>query len=296
MRAESCGAASRAAALSPGGLPGRAAGLLRRGGAVPAPPPPATIATGMMSMPSFSYAVPNARRTERWSDVLANRVSTSISTASSCSQPGHVGSLRPAIGSDREPATRYGWASAQRARAPSQHPSPEPTAGTHAGADAGPVMSRLPAGPARGQQPRRTGVHHGKYASASHERRCVERGAPNRMRLSEGRLNHLTSAVIPIMGTGNRALGGKTKPTAGWRIRSALGSATVPAQARRRSGRRRSVMGMEPHELKNTWLHRALQRAGIEHESWRPGRGVDENRRVVEAVYGYYGGLFLEHP
>ena len=42
-----------------------AAGLLRRGSAVPAPPPPATTATGMMSMPSFSYAVPNARRTDR---------------------------------------------------------------------------------------------------------------------------------------------------------------------------------------------------------------------------------------
>ena len=55
-------------------------------------------------------------------------------------------------------------------------------------------------------------------------------------------------------------------------------------------------MGMGPHELKNTWLHSALQRAGIDHESWRPGRGVDENRRVVESVYGYYGGLFLEHP
>ena len=55
-------------------------------------------------------------------------------------------------------------------------------------------------------------------------------------------------------------------------------------------------MGVGPHELKRTWFHRALLRAGIEHESWRPGRGVDENRRVVEAVYGYYGQLFLAHP
>ena len=55
-------------------------------------------------------------------------------------------------------------------------------------------------------------------------------------------------------------------------------------------------MGVGPHELKRTWFHRALQRAGIEHENWRPGRGVDENRRVVEAVYGYYGQLFLAHP
>jgi hypothetical protein len=51
-----------------------------------------------------------------------------------------------------------------------------------------------------------------------------------------------------------------------------------------------------PYELKRTWFHRALLRAGIEHESWRPGRGVDENRRVVEAVYSYYGELFLAHP
>jgi len=56
------------------------------------------------------------------------------------------------------------------------------------------------------------------------------------------------------------------------------------------------LVGVEPHQLKETWFHRALQRAGIEGDSWRPGRGVDENRQVVEAVYSYYGGLFLEYP
>jgi hypothetical protein len=55
-------------------------------------------------------------------------------------------------------------------------------------------------------------------------------------------------------------------------------------------------MSVGAHELRRTWFYRALQRAGIEHESWRPGRGVDENRRVVEAVYSYYGQLFLAHP
>jgi hypothetical protein len=55
-------------------------------------------------------------------------------------------------------------------------------------------------------------------------------------------------------------------------------------------------MPVGAYELKRTWFHRALLRAGIEHESWRPGRGVDENRRVVEAVYSYYGELFLTHP
>jgi len=32
----------------------------------------------MMSMPSFSYALPNAWRTDRFSDAVANRFSTSI--------------------------------------------------------------------------------------------------------------------------------------------------------------------------------------------------------------------------
>jgi hypothetical protein len=53
---------------------------------------------------------------------------------------------------------------------------------------------------------------------------------------------------------------------------------------------------MESDNLKKEWFDRALQRAGIAHESWRPSRGVDENRRVVEAVYTYYGQLFLEYP
>ncbi len=57
-----------------------------------------------------------------------------------------------------------------------------------------------------------------------------------------------------------------------------------------------SVVGVEAHELQETWLNRALDSAGIERRSWRPGRGVEENRRTVEAVYGYYGRLFLMHP
>src|SRR5205814_353128 len=40
----------------------------------------------------------------------------------------------------------------------------------------------------------------------------------------------------------------------------------------------------------------AFDSAGIERGSWLPGRGVEENRRTVEAVYGYYGRLFLGHP
>ena len=55
-------------------------------------------------------------------------------------------------------------------------------------------------------------------------------------------------------------------------------------------------MGVEAHELQEVWFKRALDRAGIERGSWHPGRGVEENRRTVEAVYGYYGRLFIEHP
>jgi len=58
----------------------------------------------------------------------------------------------------------------------------------------------------------------------------------------------------------------------------------------------RSFVDMEPHELKEALLNRALDRAGIERADWRPARGVDENRRTVEAVYDYYGRLFLDHP
>ena len=57
-----------------------------------------------------------------------------------------------------------------------------------------------------------------------------------------------------------------------------------------------SVVGVEAHELQEAWLSRAFDSAGIERGSWRPGRGVEENRRTVEAVYAYYGRLFLEHP
>lgn len=57
-----------------------------------------------------------------------------------------------------------------------------------------------------------------------------------------------------------------------------------------------SVVYVEAHELQEAWFRRALDSAGIERGSWHPGRGVEENRRTVEAVYGYYGRLFSEHP
>src|SRR2546423_4569189 len=51
-----------------------------------------------------------------------------------------------------------------------------------------------------------------------------------------------------------------------------------------------------PHELKEAWLNRALASAGIDRGRWRPGLGVEENRRTIEAVYDYYSRLFLDHP
>jgi hypothetical protein len=53
---------------------------------------------------------------------------------------------------------------------------------------------------------------------------------------------------------------------------------------------------MESQELRNAWLDRALQSAGIDRAGWHPVRGVEENAGTIEAVYGYYGQLFLQHP
>src|SRR3954468_21594866 len=50
------------------------------------------------------------------------------------------------------------------------------------------------------------------------------------------------------------------------------------------------------HELKERWLSRALERAGIDRERWRPAEGVGHNRATIEAVYRYYGDLCLAHP
>jgi hypothetical protein len=50
------------------------------------------------------------------------------------------------------------------------------------------------------------------------------------------------------------------------------------------------------HTLKERWLNRALERAGIDRRGWLPDCGVRQNRRTVDAVYEYYGHLFSEHP
>ena len=48
--------------------------------------------------------------------------------------------------------------------------------------------------------------------------------------------------------------------------------------------------------LREHWLTRAFERAGIDRSRWRPGAGVAENRATIEAVYAYYASLYLEHP
>jgi hypothetical protein len=53
---------------------------------------------------------------------------------------------------------------------------------------------------------------------------------------------------------------------------------------------------VDPHELKEFWLNRAIASAGIDRANWRPARGFAKNRRTAEDVYIYYGRLFLAHP
>ena len=39
-----------------------------------------------------------------------------------------------------------------------------------------------------------------------------------------------------------------------------------------------------------------LRRAGIDADGWRPEDGLLENDAIVQAVYRYYGDLYLDHP
>ncbi len=44
------------------------------------------------------------------------------------------------------------------------------------------------------------------------------------------------------------------------------------------------------------WREIAYWRAGIDSEQWRPEDGLLENDAIVQSVYRYYGGLYLDHP
>lgn len=41
------------------------------------------------------------------------------------------------------------------------------------------------------------------------------------------------------------------------------------------------------------WLAQALLAAGIDPDGWDPSRGAEANREIIEAVYAYYGRLYL---
>lgn len=50
---------------------------------------------------------------------------------------------------------------------------------------------------------------------------------------------------------------------------------------------------MNPHDLKDRWLKVAFKNASIDAPEWRPHRGVVANQSTIEAVYEYYGRLYL---
>jgi hypothetical protein len=53
---------------------------------------------------------------------------------------------------------------------------------------------------------------------------------------------------------------------------------------------------VDAYQLQDFWFERALQRAGIDRKTWHPSQGVAKDSKTVQAVYGYYGQLFLQHP
>lgn len=47
--------------------------------------------------------------------------------------------------------------------------------------------------------------------------------------------------------------------------------------------------------LEAYWIGRAAQEAGIDLTEWDPSLGAEANREIIEAVYTYYGNLYLEN-
>ncbi|HEV2890468.1 MAG TPA: WXG100 family type VII secretion target [Frankiaceae bacterium] len=58
--------------------------------------------------------------------------------------------------------------------------------------------------------------------------------------------------------------------------------------------------GLTPRDygeiLDRYWLARALRDADIDPERWVPQAGAARNKATIEAVYTYYGRLYLDHP
>ncbi|HYJ70241.1 MAG TPA: hypothetical protein VEX15_21525 [Nocardioidaceae bacterium] len=60
------------------------------------------------------------------------------------------------------------------------------------------------------------------------------------------------------------------------------------------------AMGLKPREYKDLlqmyWVTRAAEKAGIDLCAWDPSKGAEGLRGIIEAVYTYYGKLYLDNP
>ncbi|UAL30656.1 hypothetical protein K8W59_03830 [Nocardioides rotundus] len=59
-------------------------------------------------------------------------------------------------------------------------------------------------------------------------------------------------------------------------------------------------LGLPPDQyattLQSYWRFRAAEAAGIDLSQWDPSKGAEANRAIIEAVYRYYGDLYLQNP
>ena len=59
-------------------------------------------------------------------------------------------------------------------------------------------------------------------------------------------------------------------------------------------------LGVPPDQYATTldeyWKHKAADAAGIDLSQWDPTKGAEANREIIEAVYRYYGDLYLDDP
>lgn len=56
------------------------------------------------------------------------------------------------------------------------------------------------------------------------------------------------------------------------------------------------AQGLPVSRSKEDWQRQALERAGIDPASWDPKKGLLANDETIQAVYRYYGQLYLDHP
>jgi uncharacterized protein YukE len=63
---------------------------------------------------------------------------------------------------------------------------------------------------------------------------------------------------------------------------------------------RARALGLPPAQyaplLKEYYLAKAFEKAGIDPATWDPSRGAEYNRDIIEKVYTYYGKLYLDNP